>query len=508
MSDAEKPVGPDLTQGVLTSDIPETGVLAGHVGEDKVLLARVEGQIVAVSGACTHYSGPLEKGLRAGDTIRCPWHHACFSLKTGAALEAPALSPLDRWKVEEADGKVVVRQKLDGADAPEPVASTELKRIVIIGGGAAGFAAAQRLRDLGYSGEVTLVSDDKTAPYDRPNVSKDYLAGEAEPQWMPLKDDAFYAEHRITLILGAKVQALDTAVKRLSLSGDQTLDYDALLLATGAEPNLPDTPGFNKPNVHVLRTQADADALIDAAEDAKVVAIVGASFIGLEAAAAFITRGLTVHVIAPENLPLSAKLGPELGGYIKGLHEEKGVTFHLGRKPRGFDGAVLTLDDSTTLRCDLVVAGVGVKPRLDLAKGAGIAADKGVTVDARFQTSAQGVFAAGDIAEYPDPVSGARIRVEHWVAAERQGQIAAANMLGRNEPIAEPPFFWSAHYGASIRYVGHAESWDTIEVNGDLSNNDAEVRYIKDGQTLAVATVGRDMAALKANQDMRERTTG
>lgn len=507
MSDEPQAVGPDLTQGVTSADVPETGVLAGHVGEDKVLLARVEGRIVAVSGACTHYSGPLEKGLRVGDTLRCPWHHACFSLKTGAALEAPALAPLDRWKVEEADGRVVVKEKLD-VEEKAPGSPSDLKRIVIVGGGAAGLAAAQRLRELGYRGDLTLVSDDKTAPYDRPNVSKDYLAGEADPAWMPLKEDAFYADHKITLKLGTQVQTLDTAAKRLSLSGDQTLEYDALLLATGAEPNRPDTPGFDRPNVHLLRTQADADGLIDAAKTAKVVAVVGASFIGLEAAAAFITRGLAVHVIAPEDLPLGAKLGPELGGFIKGLHETKGVTFHLGRKVRGFDGAVLTLDDNATLRCDLVVVGVGVKPRLGLAKAAGIKTDKGVVVDARLLTSAEGVFAAGDIAEYPDPVSGARIRVEHWVAAERQGQIAAANMLGRDEPIAEPPFFWSAHYDASIRYVGHAESWDRIEVDGDLSQQDAEVRYIKDGAVLAVAAVGRDEAALKAAEDMRERARG
>ena len=505
MSEPEKPAGPDLTQGVPVSDIPEQGVLAGHVGEDKVLLARVEGEIVAVSGACTHYSAPLEKGLRVGDTIRCPWHHACFSLKTGAALEAPALSPLDRWKVEEKDGVVTVAEKLEAVEPASPSPAEDLKRIVIVGGGAAGFAAAQRLRDLGYAGDITLISDDKAAPYDRPNVSKDYLAGEAEPEWMPLKDDAFYASNRITTILGTKVEALDTAAKRLTLSGDQTLDYDALLLATGAEPNRPDTPGFDKPNVHLLRTQADADTLIDAAKEAKVVAVVGASFIGLEAAAAFIARGLTVHVIAPEDLPLGAKLGPELGAFVKGLHEAKGVDFHLGRKVRGFDGAILSLDDNTTVRCDLVVAGVGVKPRLDLAKAAGIDADRGVIVDARFRTSAERVFAAGDIAQYPDPISGARIRVEHWVAAERQGQIAAANMLGHDESIAEPPFFWSAHYGTSIRYVGHAESWDRIQVDGDLAQKDAEVRYIKNGETLAVATVGRDMAALKANQAMRER---
>ena len=508
MSDSEKPVGPDLTQGVPTADIPAEGVLAGHVGEDKVLLARVEGEIVAVSGACTHYSGPLEKGLRVGDTIRCPWHHACFSLKTGAALEAPALSPLDRWKVKEKDGAVTVTEKLESVEPTSPSPSEDLQRIVIVGGGAAGFAAAQRLRDLGYAGELTLVSEDPEAPYDRPNLSKDYLAGEAEPEWMPLKDQAFYEDQKITLKLGATIERLDTKAKTVALKGGESLSYDALLLATGAEPIRPDTPGFDRANVKLLRSMGDSDAIIAATAKAKVVAIIGASFIGLEVAAALIKRKLDVHVIAPEALPLENKLGPELGGLIMSLHEEKGVTFHLGKKARGFDGAILSLDDNTTLRVDLVVVGVGVKPRLDLAKAAGLETDKGVIVDATMKTSTEGVWAAGDIALYPDPVSGARIRVEHWVAAERQGQIAAASILGHHEPIGEPPFFWSAHYDLSIRYVGHAESWDRIEVDGDLAKKDAEVRYIKNGKTLAVATVGRDMAALKANQAMREQAKG
>ncbi len=503
MSEAQAPTGPDLTRGVSEADIPETGVFSGHVGEEKVILARLDGGIVAVSGACTHYSGPLEKGLRVGETIRCPWHHACFSLRTGAALEAPALSPLDRWKVEAADGKVTVREKLDAAPKPTPTGG-DLKHIVVIGGGAAGFAAAQRLRDLGYAGGLTMVSADKAAPYDRPNLSKDYLAGEAEPAWIPLKDEAFYHDNRVTLNIGVNATTLDVGAKILRLEGGETLSYDAVLLATGSEPNRPDTPGFDRPNVHPLRSLADADALIDAARDANIVAVVGASFIGLEAAAAFIKRGLTVHVIAPEELPLGAKLGPELGGFIKALHEKKGVAFHLGRKVRGFDGAILSLDNNTTLRVDLVVVGVGVKPRLELAEGAGLTVDRGVIVDARLQTSAPGVFAAGDIARYPDPVSAEMIRVEHWVAAERQGQIAAANMLGLNQLINEPPFFWSAHYDISIRYVGHAEAWDSIEVDGDLEKKDAVVRYMKDGKTLAVATVGRDMAALEAGQAMRE----
>ena len=505
MSDAASASGPDLMQGVDPGDIPEGAVLGGHVGEDPVVLAKVDGVVIAVSGACTHYSGPLKDGLRVADTLRCPWHHACFDLRTGAALEAPALSPLDRWKVEMRDGKVLVREKLASAAPIRRTPPAPPRSIVIVGGGAAGFAAAQRLRELGYAGPLTLMSADQLAPYDRPNLSKDYLAGEADPAWMPLKDADFYRDQRIELRLATVVEALDTAAKRLTLRDGTTLDYDALLLATGAEPNRPNTPGFDRANVFVLRSQADSDAVIGALGGARAAAVIGASFIGLEAAAALRTRGLEVNVVAPEALPLERIMGPELGRFIQRLHESHGVNFHLGRTASGFDGKVLTLDDGATVAADLVVLGVGVRPRLALAEAAGLKLDKGVVVDACFRTSAPDVFAAGDIARFANPAGGPPIRVEHWVAAERQGQIAAANMLGFETEIDEPPFFWSAHFDVSIRYVGHAEHWDRIEVDGDLERRDATVRYLSGGRLLAAATVGRDMEALRIGQALRDR---
>jgi NADPH-dependent 2,4-dienoyl-CoA reductase/sulfur reductase-like enzyme/nitrite reductase/ring-hydroxylating ferredoxin subunit len=505
MSQSDAPSGPDLTQGVAASDIPTEGMLAGHVGDDPVILARVDGVLVAVSGACTHYSGPLGEGLRVGATVHCPWHHACFDLRTGVALKAPALSPLDRWAVEEADGRVTVREKLAPASAPTRNTVNDPRRIVIVGGGAAGFAAAQRLRDLGYAGDLTMLSSDADAPYDRPNVSKDYLAGEADPAWMPLKDEAFYRDNRIDLRLRTQVSSLDAKARRLTLLDGGVVDYDVLLLATGAEPNRPTTPGFERENVHLVRSLADADALIGAAKATGTVAIVGSSFIGLEVAAAMRQRGIETYVIAPEALPLESKLGPGLGAFIKALHEAHGVHFHLGRTVKGFDGGRLVLDDDSTIEADLVVLGVGVKPRLELAEAAGLTIDKGVVVDAGLRTSDPAIFAAGDIARYPNPAGGDPIRVEHWVVAERQGQVAAANMLGVNEPLAEPPFFWSAHYDVSLRYVGHAESWDRSEVNGSIDDRDAIVSFFKDDKLTAVVTIGRDKAALEAAQAMMAR---
>lgn len=502
MTDASQgPARPDLSQGVASSQIPDDGVLGGVVGEDPVLLARVDGVIVAVSGACTHYSGALAEGLRVGGVIHCPLHHACFDLRTGLALKAPALAPLDRWRVEEAEGRVVVRERLEGP-APkldlgrDPTADP--KAIIIVGGGAAGFAAAQRLRDLGYAGELTLISADSDAPYDRPNVSKDYLAGTAEAAWMPLKEPDFYRDAGITLRTGACVVAIDPTGRRITLQGGEMLGYDRLLLATGAEPNRPPSPDFARPNVHLLRTLAHGDALVEAAAKASSVVVVGASFIGLEAAASLRERGLPVHLVGFEATPLEAKIGREVGRLVRAIHEEHGVQFHLGRTVRAYDGAAATLDDGTTIAADLMVLGVGVTPRLDLAQAAGLAIDRGVVADAAMRTSDPAIFAAGDIARYPSPIDGTPVRIEHWVLAERQGQVAAAAMLGLEEQLTEPPYFWSAHYDLSLRYVGHAETWDDVEVIGSIEAKDAEVRYRLAGREIAVLTINRDLACLQA----------
>jgi len=501
----EKSAVPDFTQGVALSRIPADGVLLGRVGEDRVLLARVDGALVAVGATCSHYGGALHEGLRVGATIHCPLHHACFDLRTGVALKAPALSPLARWRVEERDGLAFIAESLEAVRAPQRDGRTDPASIVIVGGGAAGFAAAQRLRDLGYAGNLTLLSADAAAPYDRPNVSKDYLAGTAEPEWMPLKDDAFYRNGKIVLRTSTPVEAIDAAARRLSLAGGETLAYDVLLLATGAEPNRPSTPGFERENVYVLRSLQDSDRLVAAAVRGATVAIVGSSFIGLEAAASLRTRGLAVHVIGRETSPLESKLGPAIGKLVQSLHERNGVQFHLGRSVERFDGRLLTLDDGSSVAADVVVLGVGVTPRLELAQSANLALDKGVLVDASMRSSDPHIFAAGDIARFPNPLGGAPIRVEHWVLAERLGQIAASGMLGIDEGLSEPPFFWSVHYDVTIRYVGHADRWDRIEEIGTVAEKDAEVRYIKDGAVVAVATINRDLASLEAEQRLIER---
>ncbi len=426
-----------------------------------------------------------------------PWHHACFDLRSGEALSAPAFDPLDRWKVEVEEGRAFVRERSGPAPAAPAPTAAHPARVVVVGGGAAGFAAAEMLRRRGYGGALTLISADPAPPVDRPNLSKDYLAGTAPEDWIPLKPEAFYAEHAIDLRLGVEVARIDTAAREAVASSGERFGYDALLLATGAEPIRLRGPGFERPNVHLLRTLADARAIIAAAAGARAVAVVGASFIGLEVAASLRARGLEVHVVAPEAIPLERVMGPQLGRFVRALHEEKRVHFHLGQSVESFDGERLSLAGGAKIEAALVVLGVGVRPRTQLAEGAGLTVDNGVIVDRGMRTSAPGVYAAGDIARYPDPLTGDRIRTEHWVSAERQGQIAARNMLGENAALSAAPFFWSNHYDLAFRYSGHAPDWDAVEIDGDLDAHDATARYFKAGRLVAAASIGRDRENLQ-----------
>ena len=498
------PSGPDLTKGVALTDFID-GKLLGHVGSDQVLLVHGGGEVFAIDAHCTHYHGPLADGLVVGDTVRCPWHHACFDLRSGEAVRAPALSPVACWQVDERDGRVFVTDKLE---QPKPrgkrAAAPAPRQIVIVGGGAAGFAAAEMLRRRDYQGSIVMLSAERAPPVDRPNLSKDYLAGSAPEDWLPLRPDDFYADSRIELHLDREVVGIDCARREIRVAGSASMAYDRLLLATGAEPVRLAVPGADQAHVYTLRSLADCRAIIEAAKDARRALVIGASFIGLEVAASLRARNIEVHVVAPEARPMERVLGGELGDFIRGLHEQHGVVFHLGETVTAFDGRRAILKSGSSLEADLVVAGVGVRPRLALAEQAGLKIDRGVLVDPYLQTSAPDVYAAGDIARWPDPYSGAAIRVEHWVVAERQGQVAAANMLGSAERFAAVPFFWSQHYDVPINYVGHAEQWDEIAVEGNIDAKDCLLRYKRGGRVLAVASIFRDLDSLKAELAMEQ----
>jgi len=503
MSAEKKPGGPDLTLGVLLADFTESKLL-GHVGDDEVLLVQVGAEIIGIDPYCSHYHGPLAEGLVVDNTIRCPWHHACFSLRTGEAIRPPALGPLSKWQVEREEEKLFVRRRIETPRVAVSRVPFEPKRIVIVGGGAAGFAAAEMLRHEGYANAITMLSDDTAAPVDRPNLSKDYLAGQAPEDWMPLRPENFYAQAGIDLRLNTPVVSIDPKGRSVQLANGNAVRYDRLLLATGAEPVRLQIPGADQRVVHVLRTLADSRAIIAAAGSAKRALVIGASFIGLEVAASLRTRNLEVHVVAPESRPMERVLGAEMGDFVRALHEEHGVIFHLQDTVVQMDGKRATLKSGGTIETDMIVLGVGVRPRLSLAEQAGLAIDRGVTVDAFLETSSPGIFAAGDIARWYDFRSGANIRVEHWVVAERQGQTAARNMLGQHERFDAVPFFWSQHYDVPINYVGHAEEWDEIRVDGSIKGRDCLVEYRKNGRALAFASIYRDLASLRQELAMEQ----
>jgi apoptosis-inducing factor 3 len=498
--DQAKPAGPDLTLGVPSTELADGGMLTGHVGGEEVLLVRRGADVFAVAAYCTHYHGPLADGLLVGATVRCPWHHACFDLRTGEALRAPAIDPLTCWAVEERDGKIFVHTKRETSALKmrRPGAAAAPQKIVIIGGGAAGFAAAEMLRRRNYQGSIVMLSSDNASPVDRPNLSKDYLAGNAPEDWIPLRPDRFYADNDIDLRLNANVAAVEPRSREVSLSDGGKFSYDRLLLATGAEPVRLSLPGADRPHVHTLRSLSDSRAIIERTKNARTAVVLGASFIGLEVAASLRARRMEVHVVAPEERPMERILGAEMGDFIRALHEEHGVIFHLEDTVSAISDRDVTLKSGRSLAADLVVAGIGVRPRTSLAEAAGLTIDRGVTVNAYLETSAPEIFAAGDIARWPDPHSGARIRVEHWVVAERQGQTAALNMIGAREAFAAVPFFWSQHYDISINYVGHAEAWDSLAVEGDIARKDCLLRFKSKGKTIAAASIFRDVESIKA----------
>ena len=503
---AAEPSGPDLTQGVALADLADGGKIVGHAGGEPILLVRSGREIFAVGAQCTHYNGPLGDGLLVGDTVRCPWHHACFDLRSGEALRAPALSPIACWSVEQRDGRIFVGEKR-AQPKPEPrgkPTTAAPDRIVIVGGGAAGFAAAEMLRREHFQGSIVMLSDDDAPPVDRPNLSKDYLAGNAQEDWVPLRSDSFYAKKGIDLRLKTKVAGIDVQGRKVQLADGSTVAYDRLLLATGAEPVRLTIPGADQPHVHTLRSLADCKSIIDNAKTARTAVVMGASFIGLEVAASLRARGLDVHVVAPDKRPMERVLGPQMGDFIRALHEEHGVVFHLEDMATAIDGKQVKLKSGGSIEADLVVAGIGVRPRLALAEAAGLTIDRGVIVNAYLETSEPTILAAGDIARWPDPYSGQAIRVEHWVVAERQGQTAALNMLGTREKFTAIPFFWSQHYDVSINYVGHAERWDDLVIDGDIAGKDCSLRFMQKGRVLAVATIFRDLESLEAELAMEQ----
>jgi NADPH-dependent 2,4-dienoyl-CoA reductase/sulfur reductase-like enzyme/nitrite reductase/ring-hydroxylating ferredoxin subunit len=487
--------GPDFEKGCEIGNLRDGEMLLGHAFGEPVLVARRGEELFAIGATCTHYGGPLAKGLMVDCTVRCPWHHARFDLRTGEAIAAPALNNVVCYSIEKRSKRFFVTGKIDKKSERQPKSSPA--NVVIIGAGAAGGAAAEMLRREGYDGPITLIGADESLPYDRPNLSKDYLAGNAPEEWIPLRPPEFYREQKIEAFTNTTVASIDPKAKQVTLSDGRSLGYGALLLATGAEPVHLTIPGADLPQVFYLRTLADSRRIIEKAKNSRSAVVIGSSFIGLEVAWSLRERKLDVAVVGRDSVPLGKVLGTEMGNLVRETHEAHGVKFHLGRAPAAIHERCVELDDGTKLDCDLVVVGIGVHPNTHLAEQAGIATDNGVLVNEFLETNVPGIFAAGDIARWPDPRAG-RIRVEHWVVAQRQGQTAARNILGAREPFTSAPFFWSNHFDLHIHYVGHGSGGDDATVSGDLKAKAASVAFRSNDKLDAVASVGRDSENLEA----------
>lgn len=496
----------DLTEPFDPAEVPDGGMLHGTVGEDEVVVVRVDAELFAIGGSCTHYGGPLNEGVFDGRCVRCPWHHAAFDVRTGRAERGPAVTPVSTYAVTVTDGMATLAAESvdaesdDNGGAAQTAALPDLGRIVVVGGGGAGHAFVYRLIERGHEGPVVMISTEQGVPVDRPNVSKDYLAGSAEPEWMPIHGADVYDSDQITLLRDRQVTKLDLDGGTVELNDGTNEEFDVLVLATGAEPRpLPVDDG----TVRYLRTQANADQIAGALPDGGGRAVViGASFIGLEAASSLRKRGAEVDVIAPEDTVLSGIVGPQLGTRIESEHREAGVRLHLGRSVEKIARGVVTIDDGTALHCDVVVAGIGVIPRTDLAEDTILQVDDGIMVDADYHAlgadsiGLPNVLAIGDVARRPLGTGTARI--EHWSMALRDGQIAADTLLGTEGAEYGAPFFWTAQHNMSLRYMGHATDPDRFEVDGDLKDDDATVKVWQNDRIAAVITVGRDPAGLQA----------
>ncbi len=475
------------------SDLAEGKPLGVEVDDTTVLLVKLGETIHACGGKCTHYGAPLKDGLRTGHVITCPWHNARFDVRTGRMVEPPALDGTGGYEVKVEGEDVLVGPKTKPPGPP--VRAGAGQTFAIVGAGAAGNACAETLRREGFDGRVLLITAEPDRPYDRPNLSKAYMAGEADPSWIPLRDKDFYAKHRIELMTERRVAALDPKAMTLTFEDGETLAFDRVLVATGGVPRDLDIPGTDLEGYFLLRSLADANRILEALEGARKAVILGAGFIGLEVAAALRQRDVNVALVAPEEVPMAHIFGEEVGRWMAARHADQGVDLHLGTRPKAVrgDGKVsgVVLEDGTELEANLVIAGTGIRPAVDVLEGTDLVKDGAVPVDNRLQTPAEGVFAAGDIAVVPDPNTGEPRRIEHWVVAERQGSHAARTMLGSRDPYTAVPFFWTRQYGSSLQYTGFAEAFDRTAARGRIEDGDFVVGYYQGGTLRAAAGAGR-----------------
>jgi NADPH-dependent 2,4-dienoyl-CoA reductase/sulfur reductase-like enzyme/nitrite reductase/ring-hydroxylating ferredoxin subunit len=493
-----------------THELQDGDMREVELGGTKIMVARVKGKFYAIGAECTHYGGPLAEGALNGHRVVCPWHQAVFNVMNGNLEEPPALDAEPCYEVR-VEGEDVIVKAPAGAESRRPPDMVRRdpadgRTLVILGAGAAGNAAAETLRQEGYRGRILMVTKEQRLPYDRPNLSKGYLSGEAGPGDLPWRTKEFYQDHDIEVLLGRTAARVEPDRKNLTFEDGGSITYDALLLATGGLPRKLEVPGADWPNIFKLRSADDADAILEVAAGATRAVTIGAGFIGMEAAAALTKRGLTVTVVGSGDVPLKQQLGAEIGGLLQAAHEEQGVTFRLGRKVVRFEGdtraRAVVLDDGEVLPADLVVVGLGVTPATGMLQGIPLNDDGSVTVDRNLRV-AEGLYAAGDAARFPDWRDDTPIRIEHWRLAAQLGRVAAKNMAGLKVGYIGAPFFWSEQFDLIVQYVGYAAGWDEVVIHGELKERNFLAYYVKGGKVLAAVGLQHDQQLAAISELMR-----
>jgi NADPH-dependent 2,4-dienoyl-CoA reductase/sulfur reductase-like enzyme/nitrite reductase/ring-hydroxylating ferredoxin subunit len=479
-------------QGLALADLQEGAMRSVQVQGKPVLLVRSRDRITAIGATCPHAGANLAEGVLDGDRVICPWHKAAFCVRTGRLLDPPAVDPVPVYRVRQENGRILV----DEPEAPpsEDASAPDERCFVIVGAGAAGAVAAQTLREVGFGGRIVMLDRENRVPYDRTVLSKYALSGETGAEKSPLQKQDFYRAHRIER-LTEEVTRLDAAARRIECASGAVYPYDAALVATGGVPARPSLPGIGLGNIFVLRSRADADAVLAQAERSRTAVVLGAGFIGMEVAASLRERGLEVTVVAQEAAPFEKQLGADIGGAFTALHESRGVNFRFRSKVRALSGAGrvrgVTLESGEELAADLVVIGFGVRPATGFLNGVTIEEDGGVNVD-RHLHAADHLYVAGDIARFPLMGDGHGVRVEHWRVAQQHGRVAALNMAGKATPYDQVPVFWTIQYLKRLDYIGHCEQWDELVIHGDLKKPAFLAYYVRDGRVAAAAGLGRD----------------
>jgi len=500
---------PDLPEEVEAvvcagDQVQEGAMKEVEVEGHKVLVLRQQGELRAFSGTCTHYGAPLVRGALGDNSIRCPWHGACFSSKTGDIEDFPGLDSLACFRAEEREGKVVVtagrkelvrgRRELRARGQP----CGEEETVLVVGGGAAGHTAVETLRCEGWRGKLVMITEDKHFPYDRPKLSKN-LGVKAED--IALRGAEWYSKAEVEVKLATKVVKIDPLEKRVICSSGDSLEYSKLLLATGSTPRKLGVEGEELPGVTCLRNVEQANTI--AKEGAgKHLVIIGTSFIGMEVAASMVDTAASVTVIGKDKVPFFSALGEDVGRFLMSLHREKGVQFCLEEEVAEFRGKdrleSVTLKSGRTLVADLVVIGVGVTPNtqhFEDTKGLEVDSRGYIPVNLEMLSSVPDIWAAGDIASFPlKSYSGTRVSIGHWGLAMYLGRVAALGMLGRQHQAHTVPFFWTVQFGKSMRYAGLGHGWNKCNVQTDPPGS-LLAWYLKDDAVVAVATLGRDPVA-------------